>query len=125
MAKTAYTLSHLKEEVIAARDRALLKEAVMAARDEKELVADLGRRIVQQREAKGWDRVELARRLGVTRERLRNWERGKHAPPLKALIGLRRELGISMDELIGGERASREKKDQVISHLAAAIKLLR
>ncbi len=125
MAKIAHRLSRLKEEIMAARDRAVLKETAITARSEGELVAALGRRIVRLRETKGWDRVELARRLGVTRARLANWERGEHTPPLEALIGLRRELGISIDELVSGERSNREKKDQAISHLAAVIKLLR
>jgi len=125
MAKIAHRLSCLKEEIMAARGRALLKETAITARSEGELVAALGRRIVRLRESKGWDRVELARRLGVTRARLGYWERGEYTPPLEALIGLRRELGISIDELVSGERCNREKKDQAISHLAEAIKLLR
>jgi ribosome-binding protein aMBF1 (putative translation factor) len=125
MAKIAHELSRLKEEVAAARSRARLKETAIVPQSEDELVAALGRRIVRLRESKGWDRVELARRLGVTRERLGHWERGKHMPPLQALIGLGRELGLSIDELVSGERSNREKKDQAISHLAAAIKLLR
>ena len=103
----------------------MLKETAITARSEGELVTALGRRIIRLRESKGWDRVELARRLGVTRARLGYWERGEHTPPLEALIGLRRELGISIDELVSGERSNREKKDQAISHLARAIKLLR
>ncbi len=93
MAKRTLRLSRLKEEVMAARGRALLKETAITARSEGELVAALGRRIVQYREAKGWDRVELARRLGVTRARLGYWERGEHTPPLEALIGLGRSSG--------------------------------
>ncbi len=125
MAKIAHSLSRLKEEVRAARGRTLLKETAITARGESELVVALGRRIVRHRKAKGWDRVELARRLGVTRARLGYWERGETTPPLEALIGLRRELGISIDELVTGEQSNREKQDRVISLLAAAIKLLR
>jgi ribosome-binding protein aMBF1 (putative translation factor) len=125
MARIAHELSRLKEEVMAARSRARLKETAITAPSESELVVALGRRIVRLRESKGWDRVELARRLGVTRARLGYWERGEHTPPMEALIGLRRELGISIDELVTGEQSNREKQDRVISLLAAAIKLLR
>lgn len=125
MTENVHRLNRLKEAVGAARRQVLLKEPAMTAAGERELRAELGRRIVWLREAKGWPRGELARRLGVTRERLGHWERGRYVPPLQALIALRRELGISIDELVSGERSSREKKDQVISHLAAAIKLLR
>jgi ribosome-binding protein aMBF1 (putative translation factor) len=125
MTVNVHHIRDLKELVGAARRKVLLKETVRPAASERELLADLGRRIARLREAKGWPRAELARRLGVTRERLGTWERGIRTPPLQALIGLGRELGVSIDELVSGERPSREKKDQAISHLAAAIKLLR
>ncbi len=64
---------------------------------------ELGRRIVRLRRTRSWTRDELARRMRVSRERLGNWERGNYTPPLKALVGLSRELGISVDELLTGE----------------------
>ena len=97
--------------------------------EEGALVLALGRRIVRLREAKGWSRTELAARLGVSRERLGNWERGRHAPPLGAQLALSRTLGISLDELVTGEAAAgRERGPEVRAkaerHLAALRRLL-
>jgi transcriptional regulator with XRE-family HTH domain len=97
--------------------------------EEGALVLALGRRIVRLREAKGWSRTDLAARLGVSRERLGNWERGRHAPPLGAQLALSRSLGISLDELVTGEAAAgREWSPKVRAeaehHLAALWRLL-
>jgi transcriptional regulator with XRE-family HTH domain len=81
------------------------------------LLWELGRRIVRLRRIRSWSRNELAKRMRVSRERLGHWERGSHTPPLKALVGLSRELGTSIDELLTGKslepRAlSRQEKDE-------------
>jgi transcriptional regulator with XRE-family HTH domain len=72
--------------------------------EERDLVAELGRRITRLRDAKGWSRSELATRLGVSRGRLGHWERGGHAPPLGIQIALSRELEIPLGELLTGEK---------------------
>jgi transcriptional regulator with XRE-family HTH domain len=68
-----------------------------------EILRKMGERIVRLREEKGWDRGELARRLGVTRARLKNWERGMNTPPVETLLVLGEELGVSLDELVRGK----------------------
>ncbi len=65
---------------------------------------ELGRRIVQLRKRRRWSQGELAGRLGVTRERVGNWERGEHAPPLEALAALGEVLRVPLDELVLGRR---------------------
>src|SRR5947199_143001 len=70
---------------------------------ERDLVFALGERIVRLREAKGWSRTALARRLGVSRGRLGHWERGGSAPPIVMQIALSRQLGIPFGELVSGE----------------------
>src|SRR5262245_40379608 len=63
----------------------------------------LGERIVRFRLWRGWSRVDLARRLGVRRDRLAKWELGKNPPPVAMLAPLARALGITVDELVTGE----------------------
>lgn len=97
---------------------------------EAEVLVEFGQRIVRLRRRKGWAQAELAQRLGVTRERLGHWERGECNPPLDALLALGRVLGIPLDELAGGEPAplaglSRATKEKAVSHMTAALKLLR
>lgn len=101
-----------------------------SAEVQPDVLAEFGERLVRLREARGWTRSELARRLGMSRERLAHWERGEHNPQLDALLALRRVLATPIDELVTGEPApraglSREKRDQGISHLAGLMKLFR
>ncbi len=63
----------------------------------------IGQRVYRLRRAKGLTRSELAGRLGVSRQRVGNWERGLNTPALGILPGLARELGVTVDELIMGE----------------------
>lgn len=63
----------------------------------------IGRRVYRLRREKGLGRIELAERLGVSRQRVGNWERGLNTPTLGVLPSLARELGVTVDELITGE----------------------
>ena len=64
---------------------------------------DLGARIVRLRSEKGWNRAVLARKLGVSRDRLSRWERGENAPPLEILVLLGALLEVTLDELVTGK----------------------
>lgn len=96
---------------------------------ERDLVAALGERIVRLREAKGWSRAALARRLGVSRGRLGHWERGLHAPPIVIQMALSRTLGVTFSELVTGETPVEEWGGRGLSaevelHLEALRRLL-
>jgi transcriptional regulator with XRE-family HTH domain len=73
----------------------------------KGLAAAMGTRILQLRKRRHWSQGELAERLGVTRERVGNWERGENAPPLEALAALGDLFRVSLDELLHGKRRGR------------------
>lgn len=64
------------------------------------LLKSLGRRIATLRKARNWERVHLARRLGVPKSRLAFWERGQNQPPLSMLLALGRVLEVSIEELV-------------------------
>lgn len=70
------------------------------------LLKVLGQRIASLREARKWDRVHLARRLGVPRTRLGFWERGQCEPPLEMLLAIARVLEVSVEQLAGAEPAN-------------------
>lgn len=94
---------------------------------ERDLVVALGERIVRLREAKGWSRTALARRLGVSRGRLGHWERGGSAPPIVIQIALSRQLGIPFGELVAGEAPAEprgSRKVEAERHLEALRRLL-
>ena len=70
------------------------------------LLRVLGERITSLREARKWDRVHLARRLGVPKTRLGFWERGQSEPPLAMLLAIARILEVTVEELAGVEPAN-------------------
>ena len=61
--------------------------------------------------------------------RLGHWERGVHTPPLTALRALRRELSVSLDELLAGELPpsaglASGQKDEARRSIATLVRLL-
>lgn len=89
----------------------------------------IGERVHRLRRVKGLTRSELAERLGVSRQRVGNWERGLNTPTLGVLPALARELGVTVDELITGEPSPRawlspEQREEVRRCLEALRRLL-
>jgi transcriptional regulator with XRE-family HTH domain len=64
----------------------------------------LGTRIIQARQSRGWSQAELARRLEMPRERLGKWERGVCAPGVEDLVTLSEVLAVPFAELVQGRR---------------------
>lgn len=92
--------------------------------------ARIGERVHRLRRAKGLTRTELGERLGVSRQRVGNWERGLNTPALGMLLGLARELGVTVDELITGEpaprawlnREQREEAERLLERLRSLLR---
>lgn len=89
----------------------------------------LGCQIGRFRRMRGMTQAELGRRVGVSRERVGNWERGVNAPPPEALVALKRELGVPVDELLTGEEGARPALDagtreRMAFHLRALLALI-
>jgi len=60
--------------------------------------------IAQLRKEKNMTQKELADRLNVTDKAVSKWETGKGFPDVKLMEPLARELGVSLVELLQGER---------------------
>ena len=89
----------------------------------------LGFQIGRFRRMRGMTQAELGRRVGVSRERVGNWERGVNAPPPEALVALKRELGVPVDELLTGEGGEglaldAATRERMAFHLRALLELL-
>ena len=54
---------------------------------------------------KGITQEELGSRLGVTNKTVSRWENGNYMPDVETLRLLSKEFGVSMEELLDGERA--------------------
>lgn len=70
------------------------------------------------RKEKGYSQKELAEKLAVTDKAVSRWETGKGFPDVSLLKPLSRELGVSVGELLSGERIcqeeSAERTDRII-----------
>lgn len=60
--------------------------------------------LASQRRAKGWTQAELAQKLNVTDKAVSKWECGLGFPDIKLLEPLAGVLGVSVLELMHGER---------------------
>lgn len=63
-----------------------------------------GRLIEQMRREKNMTQAELADAVGVSKQAVSNWERGKRFPDVSLIEALTEALGVSAAELIKGER---------------------
>lgn len=70
------------------------------------------------RKEKGWTQSRLAEQLGITDKAVSKWETGKSMPDLSLFAPLCGLLGITLNELLLGERIAeenlRKKADQVL-----------
>ena len=103
---------------------------VSRRKDPKEdLKKELGARIVEARKRRGWKQAELARRLGMQRERLGSWERGRRAPRMEDLALLSEVLEIPFELGLGRrveeEELSAVELTELARHLAAMARLLK
>lgn len=69
----------------------------------------IGKFILELRKEKNMTQQELADKVGVTDRAISKWENGRGMPDLSLMKPLCNELGITINELISGERI--DKKD--------------
>ena len=69
----------------------------------------IGRFISEQRKKKNMTQSELAEKLGVTDKSVGNWENGRNMPDLSLFKPLCDILGITINDLLSGEKISKEE----------------
>ena len=69
----------------------------------------IGKFILECRKEKKLTQAELAEKLGVTDKSISNWENGRNMPDLSLFKPLCELLDISINDLISGERVSKDK----------------
>ena len=72
----------------------------------------IGRFIAERRKSVGLTQMQLAEKLGITDKAISKWERGVSMPDSSIMLELCDILGISVNELLSGERSNMENKDQ-------------
>ena len=69
----------------------------------------LGKRIAALRHEKDMKQDELAEKLGVSPQAVSKWENDQTCPDISLLTILARTLGVSVDELLSGEKEETPK----------------
>lgn len=82
----------------------------------------MGKFIAALRKEKGLTQEKLGERLGVTNKTVSRWENGNYMPDVEMLSLLSEEFGVSINELISGERlAAEDFKKAADSNLVTAL----
>ncbi len=61
----------------------------------------LGQRINELRNAFGWNQVQLANKLGITKQTVSNWENENIQPSIEMLVRIAKLFRVSTDYLLG------------------------
>ena len=69
----------------------------------------IGKFIAECRKQKKMTQSDLGEKLGVTEKSISNWENGRNMPDLSLFKPLCDELNISINELLSGEKLSKEE----------------
>ena len=73
----------------------------------------IGKFIAKQRKEKNLTQSELAEKLNITDKAIGNWENGRRLPDYSVLKDLCDILEISVNDLLSGEKVSKENYDKV------------
>lgn len=73
---------------------------------------EIGMFIATLRKEKKLTQEELAERLGVTNKTISRWETGKYMPDLSLLSELSKELGVTINDLLNGERIDKDELEE-------------
>ena len=68
----------------------------------------IGKFIADRRKKKGFTQMQLAEKLNITNRAVSKWETGKSCPDVSIMLELCDILGITVNELLSGERITME-----------------
>ena len=72
----------------------------------------IGKFIAECRKQKGLTQMQLSEKLGITDKAIPKWERGISMPDVSIMLEVCGILGISVNELLSGEKINMENNDQ-------------
>lgn len=83
----------------------------------------VGKFIAQLRREQGLTQEALGQKVGVTNKTVSRWETGAYMPDIELLVPLGEALGVSVNELLAGERLTDEQfRKQADENLVAAVR---
>jgi len=74
----------------------------------------IGKFIAERRKNKNLTQLQLAEKLNITDRAISKWETGKGMPDSSIMMELCKELDISVNELLSGERNTKNSSDKII-----------
>ncbi len=82
----------------------------------------IGRFLAQLRRECDLTQEQLGEEIGVTNKTISRWENGNYLPPVEMLQILSEKYGVSINEILSGERLSEEKfKEKAEENIALAL----
>lgn len=85
----------------------------------------LGQRIRELRISFGWNQVELAEKLNISKQTVSNWENDNIQPSIEMLVRVSKVFRVSTDYLLGLEQTPRLDIQglplSVVAHIALLI----
>ncbi len=72
----------------------------------------IGKFIAERRKQKNLTQMQLSEKLGITDKAISKWERGIAMPDTSIMLELCEILGISVNELLNGEKINMENNEQ-------------
>ena len=72
-------------------------------------IIKIGKYIAENRKKKNMTQEQLAEKIGVTSKTISRWENGNYMPDISLLKPLSEELGITLNDLLSGEKVEKEK----------------
>ena len=82
----------------------------------------IGKFIADSRKAKGLTQMQLAEQLGITDKAVSKWERGIAMPDSSIMLDVCAILGISVNELLSGEKINMEEENKKTQELLLELK---
>lgn len=76
-----------------------------------------GKFIAERRKELGYNQKDLAEKLNITDKAVSKWETGRSAPDVSILIPLAEKLGVSVTEILNGERISEDKMPTISNEI--------
>lgn len=67
-------------------------------------MAEIGQKIQEHRKENGWTQEELAKRMGISRATVAQYEADKRKPKYETIVRFADALGTSVDSLLGQEK---------------------
>lgn len=72
-------------------------------------IVKIGKFIAENRKKKNMTQEQLAEKIGVTSKTISRWENGNYMPDISLLKPLSEELGITLNDLLSGEKVEQEQ----------------